>query len=159
MNFPPLLPDIAFACLPNTSGAVEFSFAAKRAAMEPHIVSRWGWDEDFQRKLHQSRFAEKPFYAISLNDKDIGVLSWLVMSNTVRFGEFYIFPVYQRKGLGSRILKHVTDQADKLRASIRLEHLIWNPVGSLYRRYGFVETSRSEVHVFMTRPANQSSHV
>ena len=83
---------------------------------------------------------------------EIGVLSWLLGVNSARFGEFYIFPDYHGKGIGSRILAHVLEEADRLGLPVEFEHLLWNLVGSLYSRHGFLETSRSEIHVFMTRP-------
>jgi hypothetical protein len=34
-------------------------------------------------------------------------------------------------------------------AAGRLQHLAWNPVGSLYRRHGFAETGRDDTFVYM----------
>ncbi len=49
MDLPELLPDFAFRRLPATEEAIGFTFEVKRAAMGPHIVRRWPWDEEFQR--------------------------------------------------------------------------------------------------------------
>lgn len=63
-----------------------------------------------------------------------------------------MLPIYQGHGVGAAILKHFTGLADKSKLPIRLEYLHWNPVGRLYRRFGFVELTRAEVHCFMERP-------
>jgi GNAT superfamily N-acetyltransferase len=151
-HLPALEPDIDFALLPHDKEAIEFSFAAKREALGPHIRARWTWDEDYQRRVHQTRFAEKPFFAIWRADDALGVLSWWVRPDHARFGEFYLFERYQRRGLGSRILKHALAQADAATLPVRLEYLKWNPVGVLYKRNGFVVTGETDIHFFLERP-------
>ena len=100
MDIPDLPPDISFVQLPHTAEAIGFAFEAKRAAMGPHIMRRWAWDEEFQRDLHQRRFDEKPFYQIRRCQTPIGTLSFHVEADHVRFGEFYLFPIFQGQGLG-----------------------------------------------------------
>ena len=133
-------------------GDIGFAFEAKRAAMEPHIIKRWTWDEAFQRDLHQRHYEEKPFFGIRRSNQQLGTLSFQLLPDCVRFGEFYLFPEHQGQGAGSAILAHCLTIADSLNLPVRLEHLHWNPVGSLYRRHGFVEVGCSEIHCFMERP-------
>ena len=135
-----------------TFEAEEWAFTVKRAAMGPHIEVRWGWDEVLQRRMHHERFASKPLFAIERRDERLGLLSWQRQSDHIQFGEFYLLPGHQRQGIGSAILSHCAAVADQLRLPLRLEHLEWNPVGSLYTRAGFVEIGRSDIHVFMERP-------
>lgn len=153
MDLPDLPSDLTFPRLPRTAEAVAFAFAAKRAAMGPHITRHWPWDEAFQRDLHRRRFDEKPFFQIGRGGRPLGTLSFQVAPDHVRFGEFYLFPAYQGRGFGSAILHHCLSLADQRGLPVRLEHLHWNPVGSLHRRNGFVETGRSDIHTFMERPA------
>ena len=157
MNLPDLPPELTFPRLPATTDAIDFAFEAKRAAMGPHIVRRWAWDEAFQRDLHRRRFDEKPFFQIRKSGQAIGTLSFQVAADYVRFGEFYLFPYFQGRGLGSVILEHCLALADERSCPVRLEYLHWNPVGSLYRRHGFVEIGRSDIHMFMERPVSQQS--
>ena len=156
MDLPDLPPDITFPILPHTAEASDFAFEAKRAAMGPHIAARWGWDEAFQRDLHARRFAEKPFFRIDRAGCALGTLSLQAAPDHVRFGEFYLFPAFQRQGTGSAILRHCLALADRHGLPTRLEYLFWNPVGALYRRHGFVEVSRSDIHVHLERPAAQT---
>ncbi|KZM48070.1 acetyltransferase [Labrenzia sp. OB1] len=130
---------------------IDFAFEAKRAAMGPHIVQRWGWDEEFQRDLHLQRYQEKPFFEIRKAEHRLGTVSFQVFPDHVRLGEFYLFPDFQKKGIGSRVLEHCLLLADKLVLPVRLEYLHWNPVGSLYRHHGFVEIGQSDIHCFMER--------
>ena len=156
MDLPDLPPDLAFPRLGATAEDVAFSYALKRAAMRPHVVARWGWDEALQLDLHRRRLAEKPLFAIARRGRRIGSLSLHVASDHIRFGEFYLLPEHQGRGLGSSVLAHCLSLADGTALPVRLERLLWSPVGSLYARFGFVETGRSETHAFMERAARAS---
>ena len=153
MELPDLPPDLIFRRLNTDFGDIAFAFEAKRAAMGPHIVRRWKWDEAFQWELHRRQCEQKPFFEIRRTGQQLGTLSFQVLPDHVRFGEFYLFPEFQRQRTGSAILAHCLGVADRLGLPVRLEYLHWNPVGSLYRRHGFEETGRSEIHCFMERMA------
>jgi GNAT superfamily N-acetyltransferase len=152
MMLPALLPDVTFPQLASGQEDIDFAFEAKRTAMGPHITKRWVWDEAFQREVHERRFKEKPFFEIRRADQKLGTVSFQAFPGHVRFGEFYLFPEYQGRGLGSAVLRHCLNVANSLRLPVRLEYLHWSPVDSLYRRHGFVEKGRSDVHYFMERP-------
>jgi GNAT superfamily N-acetyltransferase len=54
-------------------------------------------------------------------------------------------PAFQRKGIASRLLKHVTDEADRLRTPV---WLFSRPAGvPLYEKAGFVEVGQTELDV------------
>lgn len=156
MDIPDLKPDLKFPRLSTTPRDIDFAFEAKRAAMGPHIVQRWGWDEEFQRDTHLQRYQEKPFFEIRKAEERLGTVSFQVLPDHVRFGEFYLFPAFQKKGTGSQVLKHCLLLAHKLVLPVRLEFLHWNPVGSLYRRHGFAEIGQSDIHCFMERAARSA---
>ena len=153
----PLPPDIRFEPLLLRPEDVEFSFAAKKEALGPHIRIHWPWDEEYQRRVHRQRFSEKPFFRIERRDEPVGTLSWVIQEDHVRFGEFYLFEKFQRAGLGTRILRHVLGSADARHLSVRLEYLKWNPVGSLNLRHGFVRTHEADIHFFLERPPRRAA--
>jgi GNAT superfamily N-acetyltransferase len=156
-SLPALEPDISFELLPHSEHALEFSFAAKKEALGPHVCARWPWDEAYQFEVHHARFSEKPFFSILQDGNAVGTLSWMVRSDYARLGEFYLFNAYQGQGLGTRILRHVLAQADMQQLPVRLEFLKWNPVGRLYLRHGFRPTHETDTHVFLERPATSSA--
>jgi GNAT superfamily N-acetyltransferase len=158
MIIPDLAPDVKFILLPKSTDALRYSLEAKRAALGPYIVERWGWDEQFQLQVHRAHFHEKPFFCILHNDHEVGTVSVMRLADHVRFGEFYLFPDSQRRGLGTRILRHCLAQADKESYPVRLEYLKWNPVGSLYRRHGFVVVDETEIHWLMERSPKPVCH-
>jgi GNAT superfamily N-acetyltransferase len=151
MHLPDLLPDVRFHVLPQNEAGLRYSFEAKRSALGPYIVERWGWDEAFQVQTHRARFGEKPFFKIVRSGCDAGTVSFMRLGDHIRFGEFYLFPDCQRQGLGTRILQHCLSFADEQGVPVRLEHLKWNPVGTLYRRHGFAVVGETEFHWLMER--------
>jgi GNAT superfamily N-acetyltransferase len=151
MELPDLPPDLTFVRLGGNPADITFAFEAKKAAMGPHVMKRWAWDEAVQRDLHARHFSEKPFLEIRRKQERLGTLSFHRQFDHLRFGEFYLFPEHQGQGVGSAILAHCLALADDLRSPVKLEYLHWNPVGFLYRRHGFKEIGRSETHCFMQR--------
>ena len=143
MNIPDCPPDLSFSPLASTLEDFEFLFLAKMQALGPHIANKWGWDEQFQRNIHERRVREKPFFAIRSCGKPIGTLSLQLQPGYIRFGEFYLLDPFRGHGIGSKILSHCLRVADERGLPVRLEYLQWNPVGSLYRRNGFIETGRA----------------
>ena len=146
-------PGLAFERLSHTGDDFEFALEAKRLALGPYIVERWGWDADFQSRVHAQRMAEKPFDAICHAGERVGTVSFMEDGERLRLGEFYIVPERQRQGIGTAVLRACLNAADELGRTVWLEHLNWNPVGLLYERNGFVRTRESETHWFLERLA------
>src|SRR3712207_1193775 len=137
MDIPELPPDISFEPLPHIPEARDFAFEVKRAAMGPHIMVRWGWDEAFQRNFHEKRFRDTPFSRIVHNGQAVGTITLTALADHLHLDEFYLLPAHQGRGLGTRILNHCLAIADTRGMPLRLRYLKWNPVGLLYRRDGF----------------------
>ena len=129
----------------------DFAFEAKRQAMSPHIISKWGWDEDYQLGVHKQRWEEKPWFVIQMHTKPIGTLSIHHLEQYVRFGEFYLLTDYRNRGIGTHILKKFLEECDEQSRKVALEYLKWSPVGSLYKRNGFKITNQNDIHYFMER--------
>lgn len=130
----------------------DFCWLAKKAAMGPHIAQRWGWDDALQETIHRERWNDRPWSLIILDDKKIGTLSiYDRMTDSVRFGEFYLLPHHQNRGIGTRVLEKFLADCDTTRLTVELEYLKWNPVGSLHKRHGFVTYDENDTHYFLRR--------
>lgn len=128
-----------------------FAFAVKKDAMGPHIIRRWGWDEEYQLSVHRQRWEEKPWFIVLLDEKAIGTVSIQEKPEFVQFGEFYLTGELRGRGWGTALLCEFLRRCDKSKRVVRLEYLKWNPVGSLYRRQGFEVIAESSSHYFMER--------
>ena len=151
MDIPDVPPDVSFDRLSQTTEARDFAFEVKRAAMGPHIIARWGWDESFQQNVHEQRFRDTPLSRIMRNGQAVGTIALTAFADHLRLDEFYLLPAHQGQGLGTRILNHCLAIADTHGMPLRLRYLKWNPVGSLYRRHEFTIIDENEVHFIMER--------
>ena len=131
----------------------EFAFNVKKIAMGPHIRVQWGWDEAFQRQFHADHWKAKKFHRILLDGAAIGTVAIDRHPAHVQFGEFYLLPEYQNRGIGSEVIDAVIRDVERLGIPLRLECLKWNPAVALYRRKGFVTTRETDIHYFMERPS------
>lgn len=132
----------------------EFSFEAKCQALGPHVSARWEWDEAYQIELHRKRWSERPWSIIDLNGESIGTVSINRTEEHLQFGEFYLLPSFQRRGIGTQVLLSVVKEADRHALPVKLEYLKWNPVGSLYKRHGFEVVAENDIHYFLVREPN-----
>jgi GNAT superfamily N-acetyltransferase len=129
----------------------ELSYGIKKEAIGPHVAKRWGWDNDVQRRIHRERWEQRDFLAICVDGVAIGTVWIGAAGDHWRFGEFYIRPEFQNKGIGSSVLAKVIADADRAQLPVRLEYLKWNPVGALYERHGFRRIAENETSYFMER--------
>ena len=134
-----------------TEADYEFAFEAKQQALGPYVAACWGWDDALQWKFHRQRWTERPWFIIVHTGQRIGTVSVARTTTHIQFGEFYLLPRFQNRGLGTEVLQTVLQQADLDGLPVRLEYLKVNPVGSLYRRHGFVVTSENNHHYFLVR--------
>ncbi len=129
----------------------DFAFKVKKQAMGPHIISRWGWDENYQLTIHKQRWSAKPWFIIFMDKEKVGTVSIQDIDGKIRFGEFYILDQYSNQGIGTVVLHNFLKECDQSNKTIVLEYLKWNPVDSLYKRNNFKITGESEIHYFMVR--------
>lgn len=77
----------------------EFSLAAKKEALGPDVVSRWGWDDHEQREIHARNWTGRCFFRIEREGEAAGTVSVEEAADHVKLAEFYILPAFQRQGI------------------------------------------------------------
>jgi GNAT superfamily N-acetyltransferase len=137
--------------IPAADSHREFSFQVKKAAMGGYITQIWGWDEKFQKDLHAGDWQQKRPQIILYNNKPIGTIRMVSSADSLDIEQFYILPEYQKKGIGSHLLKDILDNADKTSLLTKLAVLKINPAISLYQRHGFVIAGSNEHQYLMER--------
>ena len=145
-----------FQLRPATPEDFAFAFEAKKDAIGPHVMARWGWDDAFQMEHHRKHWQEKLWQIIIVDQEPVGTVSIDIKPTHLQFGEFYICHHYRRHGLGTAVLTYVLQSADQSRIETRLEYLKWNPVASLYARHGFRVISENKTHYFLARPPHET---
>lgn len=132
-----------------TADEYELAYALKKAALGPHVIARWGWDEAYQRAVMDEKWRAKTFSRIVVEGETVGTIAVDDAGDGIEIGEFYISPAHQGRGIGSETLGAVLRDAGAKPA--RLQVLKWNPAANLYRRHGFRVTGETDIHYLMER--------
>ncbi|MBW5798881.1 GNAT family N-acetyltransferase [Halomonas elongata] len=102
--------------------------------MRPYVEITHRWDTNKFRE----NFDPERVSIIQVDDQEIGMLRIDVNADHIYLGDLQIASEYQRKGIGSVLLKEVIQSALERHLPIRLRVLKGNPAISLYERYGFI---------------------
>lgn len=147
-----MTPEPAYFLRPATPADLEFIKALHKANFKDQVTAIWGWDETMQSRLVEERFDPAKLRIIQSNGKDIGALQTEARPEEVILENIQLLPDYQRRGLGSKIIRDVLADADAAQLPVTLTVLRTNPARSLYERFGFFVTRQDEVRYYMRRP-------
>jgi GNAT superfamily N-acetyltransferase len=142
--------------IPADESHYDFIYRVKKEAYGEYITRIWGWDENLQRKYFADDWEKQKPNVILYDNQPIGTICWTKKEGPIFSGRFfiehfYILPEHQNKGIGSFVLKHFLDIADKAGAPENLMVLSINPAASLYIRAGFKVIEKKEPFVMMER--------
>ena len=133
----------------------EFVFVVKEAAFREYVEQIWGWEDIYQRDLHNRRFASQDVRIIQLNGTDVGFLSASNTSDMLKVDQLYILPEYQGKGIGAACMKRIIDDAALEQKPVTLQVLKINTrATAFYQRLGFTIVDENTTHFQMKRPVN-----
>jgi GNAT superfamily N-acetyltransferase len=133
-----------------------FAFAVKKAAFRVYIEPIWGWDEAFQIEFHKKDWDEHRPEIIRLGERDIGTIEIWRRKNDIHLGEFYLFPEFQKQGIGSHFMTLLVKEADSKGVPVLLEVIKINPVQALYSRFGFSIIGETRTHYQMKKEPKTS---
>ena len=130
-----------------------FVYELKRTAYKKYVEECYGaWIEEEQQKYFEnfmSRVEEKA-YIIQYDSKDIGFYNGEILNNgNYEIENICIIPEYQRKGIGTKILKDIIEKYNE--TNIEIQYFKQNPVGNLYERLGFEKYGENNFHYKMIK--------
>ena len=133
---------------PITDADLEFLWHLHNAALKKYVTETWGWDEEWQRRNFEERFNADNGTIIVVNHSDAGF--WWVneRSDEIFLVSIHLLPAFQRRGIGTRLIRSLTDNSYK---PVRLKVLKVNPARRLYERLGFSISDDLDTHFMMTK--------
>jgi len=129
----------------------EFLFELKKAAEFELIKSVFGWDEEFQRNMHENEWNEAQPRIVEISGEAVGSYLLQDIGDHFYFCRFFLLPAFHGKGIGSQILNQCLELADSEQKLVKLCYLKGSRVGSLYQRFGFQITAEDTQFVHMER--------
>jgi ribosomal protein S18 acetylase RimI-like enzyme len=120
-----------------------FSYRLHKAAMGEYITAIWGWDEQVQRAFHDRAFNPHRWQIITTGQADIGMLDVDYRPGEVYLSRIEIHPGHQGRGIGTRIISALLEEAERNGQDLVLDVLTVNRrAQALYRRLGLTEVAR-----------------
>ena len=129
-----------------------FCYNVKKAALKTYVEPIWGWDENEQIEFHCNKWQAQVPEIIRLNGQDIGTIEITKQDDGFHLNEFYLFPEFQKQGIGSHFMDRLVAEADSMSLPTRLQVIKINPAKRLYLRYGFIDIRETKTHFVMERP-------
>ncbi len=128
----------------------EFVKALHKMAYHDVVMRQFGsWDDNLQELFFNKVWAPEKYKILLCDGVPCGVTSIYNKEDYIYFAELVISPDFQGRGIGSKILKKVTQESDQTGVRIRLDVLKENQAQHLYRRFGFIDTAETPTHFEM----------
>lgn len=136
-----------------TDSDKEFVYQTKKEAYQKYFEKHFGsWNEEKQREYF-NEYINKTFdntFIIEDNKKSIGFYNEIDMEDgNCILGNICIIPDYQRRGIGTRVLKSII--ASHQDNNIFIQYFKENPAGNLYKKLGFIPAGETEIYYQMVK--------
>jgi ribosomal protein S18 acetylase RimI-like enzyme len=119
--------------------------------MQMYVEDTFGpWDEVWQENYFRDRFDPAVLQVIQLDEQDVGVLFIQERVEELFVVNLEILPEYQRKGIGTTVIRQLLAAAQRQSKPVALQVLKSNiPARNLYQRLGFGVTGENATHYIM----------
>ena len=129
---------------------VDFAFQVLKETMRDYVVATWGtWREEESRREIAEQVSAGGTEIIELDHAPIGVQLVERPGTHIQLVQLYIEKEFQRRGLGTQLLKRLFVEGRESSLPIRLRVLAVNPAKRLYERLGFVVIETTAERLFM----------
>jgi GNAT superfamily N-acetyltransferase len=139
--------------------AVDADFEACRRtyfAETDWINERLQLDQSEQEAMFRKQWRPSQVCMIQADGVDVGWLQTVVSKSEHMLGQIFVDAPFQRKGIGTEVLRRIVEEASRLELPIRLAVVKFNPSRRLYERLGFRVTHEDERKVYMTREPDRA---
>jgi GNAT superfamily N-acetyltransferase len=139
-----------------TNADREWLFELKRATMREYVAAVFGWDAAVQRRMFEEKFSPASIRVIQVDGHDAGLLEVEERVDQFFLARIEVWPAHQRKGVGSRVIRTILEEARGKNKRVSLQLLRSNPVRKLYERLGFSVCGETASHYRMKKEPDQS---
>ena len=109
-----------------------------REVYEPVVIRQFGvWDDAFQDRHFEEKWAVQNYQIVELSGQRVGAIWLSEESDHLWLREIQISPPHQNRGIGTKLLMKMMDEATASGLPIRLRVLTENRAKALYERLGF----------------------
>ena len=121
-----------------TNTDLEITYRIKSNSIKPYVEKIWSWDEQFQKKTHETNFTASDTKIIERNRKEVENL--------------LIEKEFQNLGIGKAVMEKIIERANSEKKLIRLQVFKINiKAQKFYENLGFEKNSDTENHIGMKK--------
>jgi ribosomal protein S18 acetylase RimI-like enzyme len=136
----------------------DFGFC-QRTYFEPMraTINELGVDETNHLANFASRWEAEQVRMVMINGQVIGWLQTAPTDDTLFLAQLFIDTSFRRRGIGSRLMRILIEEAARENKAVTLGVVKTNPARRLYERLGFRVTHEDQYKFYMRRqPADQA---
>jgi ribosomal protein S18 acetylase RimI-like enzyme len=102
------------------------------------------WNETGQKHVVELALTHRGTWIITKDESNIGWVQVVESADTIYLGQLYVTPSSQNRGIGTTILRELTDKARREGKTLTLDVMKNNRSRALYERLGFRVIGQSE---------------
>jgi len=135
---------------PLTDADQGFAREAHHGAYRVVVVRQFGeWDDAKQDGIVARDWADADFEMLEADGVLCGYACIEERPGDFHVRELVVHPAHQGRGVGTAVLKETMERARAKAVPVHLGTFIHNRAADLYRRLGFKETGRTDIHILM----------
>lgn len=133
-----------------TADDAQFAFDCETQTMRPYAMQTWGkWPEQEVKQRAYDNASAGMTQIVEYEGEPIGVLRVERNSMSYDLKQVFLLPAYQRRGIGSVLIKALMAEAGTSSVPLKLRVLNVNPARDLYKRLGFRVVESTEDHEYL----------
>jgi len=142
---------VDYRLIPTTPGDQQWLNQLRRAVYHDLFVATWGnWDEARHLRHCAECWERGEIYVIDINGQRAGMIQLFEHAHAVEVSEIQIAPAFQRRGIGTRVLRDTIARSHAQHKKVTLSLGLKNRRAfELYQRLGFRRVAPSETHDHM----------
>ena len=121
------------------------------------VNERLGLNRDEQESMFRKLWDPAQVCIIQADGVDVGWLQTVVSKSEHMLGQIFVDARFQRRGIGTEVLRGIIAEASRRRLPVRLAVVKFNRSRRLYDRLGFRVTHEDERKVYLTREPDPPS--
>lgn len=138
-------PEIAFQ--PARESDFEQLVALKVAVQRDHLERLGRFTPDRARDRFRAGFSPQETRLVHVDGAFAGCVTVHIRADHCEIEHLYIAEAFQGRGLGTRIMRLLMDEARSRGQEMRATVLNLSPANGFYQRLGFTETSRDAIDI------------
>jgi ribosomal protein S18 acetylase RimI-like enzyme len=107
------------------------------------------WQFDLQRKHYRLHYLGAEFNVVTLDDVPIGRMYVLRHPEEILLMEISIEPRFRARGIGTRLIRNLQEDAQRSGAKVTLHVEPNNPAFRLYQKLGFSVAEQRGINLFL----------